>query len=92
MLYGRQQKEKYRSNNFGKSGTQLCKSSSGQQMYVLPASAQTADRNEKAFQIRKPAYGRKYCHMCKETYRYGSIFGKEVRSIHFQCIELKNIQ
>ena len=92
MLYVRQQKEKYRSNNFGKSGAQFCKSSSGQQMYVLPSSAQAADRNEKAFSIRKPTYGRKYCHMCEGTYTYGSIFGKEVRSIYFHCNELKNIQ
>ncbi len=92
MLYGRQQKEKYCSSNFRKSGTHFCKSSSGQQMYVLPTSAQTADRNEKTFPIRKPTYGRKYCHMCEGTYIYGSIFGKEVQSIHFQCIELKNIQ
>lgn len=61
-------------------------------MYVLPASAQAADGIEKAFQIRKLAYGRKYCHMCEGTYIYGSIFGKEVLSIHFQCNELKNIQ
>ena len=91
-MYGRQQKEKYRSNNFGKGGTQFCKSSSRQQMYVLPSSAQAADRNEKAFSIRKLTCGRKYCHMCEETYIYGSIFGKEVRSIYFQCNELKNIQ
>lgn len=45
VLYGRQQKEKYYSSNFGKSGTQFCKSSSRQQMYVLPASAQAASEN-----------------------------------------------
>lgn len=53
VLYGRQEKEKYCSNNFGKSGIQFCKCSSEQQMYVLPSSAQAADRNEKVFQIRK---------------------------------------
>lgn len=89
VLYGRQQKEKYCSNNFGKSGTQFCKSGSGQQMYVLSPPAQAADRNQKAFQIRRLAYGRKYCHMCEETYTYGSIFEKDVRLIHFQCNELK---
>ena len=92
MLYDRQQKEKYCSSNFGKSGTQFCKSSSGQQMHVLPASAQAADRNEKTFPIREPTYGRKYCHMCEETYIYDSIFDKEVWSIHFLYNELKNIQ
>ena len=92
VLYGRQEKEKYCSNNFGKSGTQFCKSSSEQQMYVLPSSAQAADRNEKAFPIRTTIYGMKYCHMREEIYICGSILGKEVRSIHFQCIEFKNIQ
>lgn len=92
VLYGRQQKEKYCSSNFGKSGTQFCKSSSGQQMYVLLASAQAAGRNKKAFQIRRLAYGRKCCHMCEETHMYGNILGKRVQSIHFHCNELKNIQ
>lgn len=61
-------------------------------MYVLPSSAQAADSNEKDFQIRRLAYGRKHCHVCEETYIYGSIFGKEVRLIHLQCNKLKNIQ
>lgn len=30
VLYGRQQKEKYSGNNFGKSGTQYCQSSGRQ--------------------------------------------------------------
>lgn len=61
-------------------------------MYVLSASAQAADRIEKVFSMRKLAYGRKHCHMCEETYIYGSVFGKEVWSIHLQGNEPKNIQ
>ena len=41
-----------------------------------------ADRDQEAFQIRK-RHTEKYCHICEETYIYGSIFWKEVHSIHF---------
>lgn len=90
---GGQQKEKYRSKNFGESGTKFCKNSNGQQVYVLLLLTQVADRNEKAFQIRGLAYGRKYCHMCEEmNLHIWQYFGKEVRSIHFKCNEFKNIK
>ncbi|MFG6324502.1 MAG: hypothetical protein K1W41_25005 [Lachnospiraceae bacterium] len=59
-------------------------------MYVLPASAQAAGRHEKVFPIKKPTCGRKYCHICEGNYIYGSIFGKKVWSIHFQCLLYKS--
>lgn len=56
-------------------------------MYVLSASAQAADRDQEVFPIKK-RHTEKYCHMCEETYIYGSIFWKEIRAIHFQCNDL----
>lgn len=89
VLHGRQQKEKYCSNSFGKSGTQLCKSGSGQQMYVLPASAQATDGNEKAFPIRK-RHTEENTAICVRKLTYMAVFlEKRFGQFIFSVLSLK---
>lgn len=59
-------------------------------MYVLSASAQAADRDQEAFQIRKRHMEKTAIYVRKLAYM-AVFLGKRFGQI-FQCNELKNIQ